>query len=164
MLFHALEHSLILKKAVVCCKQVFTIGYHDGRAISDDTKIGTVNFFGDDPLHLFECAILSFIQVPLVGRFGNLFVAGPVNDSYPPDQYAFDYDNILKNNYLELYGNHYFEVMEQINANAETATCSLASGCLSIVWQIVLPVFSLLIRTMMFVVMLCLTIGTTPSG
>jgi LuxR family maltose regulon positive regulatory protein len=39
-----------------------------------------------------------------------------VNDGCPPDQYALDYDNILKNNYLELYGNHHFEATE-LNVN-----------------------------------------------
>ncbi len=114
--FHSLENPLILKEVVICCEQVLTIGCHYGRAIGDDTKVSAVNFFGDNPLHFFESAILCFIQVPLPGRFGNLFVANPANDSYPPAQCAFNYDNILENNYLALYGYHHFEATK-LNVN-----------------------------------------------
>ncbi len=74
--------------------------------------MGAMNFFGDDPRRLFKGTIVGFTQIPLVGRFSNFFVTGPVSDGGPPDQCAFNYDNILEINYLELYGKYHFEALD----------------------------------------------------
>jgi len=56
----------MLKEVVIRREKAFTAGTSNGRAIGDDTKVRTMNFFGDNPGNLFEGAIVSFIQVPLI--------------------------------------------------------------------------------------------------